>query len=65
MCLDKGYDYDTVRILLTEGDFTAHIRAPEKARATKQEADCKARRWVVERHTQQDTRHNQTMAPRP
>jgi hypothetical protein len=28
MYLDKGYDYDTVRVLLTECDFTAHIRAP-------------------------------------
>jgi putative transposase len=30
MCLDKGYDYDEVRDLLTEFGFTAHIRARGK-----------------------------------
>jgi putative transposase len=50
MCLDKGYDYDEVRDLLTEFGFTAHIRArEEEAKALKQEAGFKARRWVVER----------------
>ena len=50
MCLDKGYDYDEVRELLTEFGFTAHIRARgEEAKALKQEAGFKARRWVVER----------------
>ena len=50
MCLDKGYDYDEVRELLTEFGFTAHIRARgEEAQALKQEAGFKARRWVVER----------------
>lgn len=50
MCLDKGYDYDEVRELLTEFGFTAHIRARgEEAKALKQEAGYKARRWVVER----------------
>ena len=50
MCLDKGYDYDEVRDLLTEFGFTAHIRARgEEAKALKQEAGFKARRWVVER----------------
>ena len=48
MCLDKGYDYDTVRVLLTECDFTPISARQEQARAVKQEADCKARRWVVE-----------------
>jgi putative transposase len=49
-CLDKGYDYDEVRDLLTEFGFTAHIRARgEEANALKQEAGYKARRWVVER----------------
>ena len=48
--LDKGYDYDEVRELLDEFGFTAHIRARgEEARALKQEAGFKARRWVVER----------------
>ena len=50
LCLDKGYDYDAVRELLTEFGFTAHIRARgEEAQALKQEAGFKARRWVVER----------------
>jgi transposase len=50
MCLDKGYDYDEVRELLAEFGFTAHIRARgEEAKALKQEAGFRARRWVVER----------------
>ena len=51
--MDKGYDDDEVRELLTECGFTAHIRARgEEAKALKQEAGFKARRWVVERiHT--------------
>jgi transposase len=50
VCLDKGYDYDEVRDLLAEFGFTAHIRARgEEAKALKQEAGFKARRWVVER----------------
>jgi len=50
MCLDKGYDDDEVRDLLTEFGFTAHLRARgEEAKALTQEAGFKARRWVVER----------------
>jgi len=50
MCLDKGYDYDEVRDLLSEFGFTAHIRARgQEAKALKHEAGFKARRWVVER----------------
>lgn len=50
MCLDKGDDDDEVRDLLTEFGFTAHIRARgEEAKALKQDAGFKARRWVVER----------------
>ena len=50
MCLDKGYDYDEVRDLLTEFGFTAHIHARgAEAQALKQETGFKARRWVVER----------------
>jgi putative transposase len=50
ICLDKGYDDDEVRDLLAEFGFTAHLRARgEEARALKQEAGDKARRWVVER----------------
>jgi transposase len=50
MCLDKGYDYDEVREVLAEFGFTAHIRARgEEAKAIKESARYKARRWVVER----------------
>jgi transposase len=50
MCLDKGYDYDEVRDILTEFGFTAHILARgAEAKVLKQEAGFKARRWVVER----------------
>ena len=50
ICLDKGYDDDEVRELLTKFGFTAHIRARgEEAQAIKHEAGYKARRWVVER----------------
>jgi putative transposase len=50
MCLDKGYDYDEVRDILTEFGFTAHIKARgEEAKEVKQEAGKRARRWVVER----------------
>ena len=50
MSMDQGYDYDEVRELLVEFGFTAHIRARgEEAKALKQAAGFKARRWVVER----------------
>jgi transposase len=50
VCLDKGYDYDEVRAIVTEFGFTAHIRARgEEAQAIRREAGFKARRWVVER----------------
>jgi putative transposase len=50
MCLDKGYDDEEVRALLAEFGFTAHIRARgEEAKALRQEAGFRARRWVVER----------------
>lgn len=50
MCLDKGYDYDSVRDLVKEFGYTAHVRARgEEAQALKHEAGFKARRWVVER----------------
>lgn len=50
LCLDKGYDFDEVREIVREFGFTAHIRARgEEARAIKQKAGFKARRWVVER----------------
>lgn len=50
LCLDKGYDFQEVRDLLTEFGYTAHIRARgEEAQAIKRDAGHKARRWVVER----------------
>lgn len=50
LCLDKGYDYDEVRELAEEFGYTAHIRARgEEAKAIKNDAHFKARRWVVER----------------
>lgn len=50
LCLDKGYDYDEVRELADEFEFTKHIKVPgEEAEAIKKEAGFKARRWVVER----------------
>jgi transposase len=50
LCLDKGYDYDKVRDLLEAFGFTAHILARgAEAKALKEEAGFKARRWVVER----------------
>ena len=45
ICLDKGYDYDTVRDLVEEFGYTAHIRTRgEEAQAIKHEAGFKARR---------------------
>jgi len=50
MCMDKGYDYDEVRELVTEFAFTGHIHCRgEKAQAIKRNVRAKARRWVVER----------------
>ena len=50
-CLDRGYDCDTVRALVAEFGFTAHIRSrgQERAAAIKRDAGQRARRWVVER----------------
>lgn len=30
LCMDKGYDYDEVRVIVEEFGFTAHIRARGK-----------------------------------
>ena len=50
MCLDKGYDYDEVRAILSEFGFTTHIRSRgEEAKELAREAGQRARRWVVER----------------
>ena len=48
--MDKGYDYHEVRAVVEEFGLTAHIRSRgEEARAIRQEAGFRARRWVVER----------------
>ena len=50
LCLDKGYDYDSVRDLVKEFGYTAHIKSRgEEAQAIKRQARFKARRWVAER----------------
>ena len=50
LCLDKGYDYDSVRDLVQAFGYTAHIQARgEEAQAIKRQTGFKARRWVVER----------------
>ena len=47
---DKGDADDAVRGVRAECGFTAHIRARgEEAKALKQDAGFRARRWVVER----------------
>lgn len=49
LCLDKRYDFDEVRSIVREIGFTAHIRVRgEEAKAIKEEAGFKARRWVEE-----------------
>jgi len=50
LCLDKGYDFDEVRELGEEFEFTMHISSRgEQAKKIKKSARKKARRWVVER----------------
>ena len=50
MCMDKGYDYEEVRVLLKRFHFVPHIRSRgEEARSIRKDPRVKARRWVVER----------------
>ena len=50
LCLDAGYDYDEVRLLLEQWGYTAHIRPRgEEARDKARIPGYRARRWVVER----------------
>ncbi len=50
MCMDKGYDYASVRACIAQAGFTAHIRSRgEEAHAKKYLSGSKPRRWVVER----------------
>jgi putative transposase len=49
-CLDQGQAYAEVRELRAACGFTAHLRARgEEAKALKQDAGFRARRWGVER----------------
>ena len=50
LCLDRGYDYERVRLLAEAFGFVAHIRSRgEEAAAKQKQPGQKARRWVVER----------------
>src|ERR671931_852577 len=50
MCMDKGYDFDEVRILLRQFHFVPHIRSGgEEVQCMKKSPRWRARRWVVER----------------
>jgi putative transposase len=50
LSLDKGYDYEEVRVLLKRFHFAPHIRSRgEEARSIRKDPRIKARRWVVER----------------
>lgn len=49
MCLDKGYDFKEVRLLLKELKWTPHIRTRGEEKLEKKERRGTAKRWVVER----------------
>jgi hypothetical protein len=50
VCLDKAYDHEFVREILTQLDLTPHIRSRgEEARELREDLGHRARRWVVER----------------
>lgn len=50
LCLDRGYDYEQVRLLAQAFGFVAHVRSRgEEAAARERQPGQKARRWVVER----------------
>jgi transposase len=49
LCLDKGYDFNEVRELVSGLGFTAHIRARGEEQKDIRELGYQARRWVVER----------------
>lgn len=49
LCLDRGYDYESVRDLVAAQGFTAHIRTRGEELVEKvRDPAWKARRWVVE-----------------
>jgi len=50
LCLDKGYDDETVREIVEAWGYTAHIRhRGEEIQAKREIPGYRARRWVVER----------------
>ena len=50
LCLDKGYDFEEVRLLAQAFGLVAHIRSRgEEAKTKERHPGQKARRWVVER----------------
>jgi hypothetical protein len=50
VCLDKAYDHQFVREILTNLDLTPHIRGRgEEAKDLRENPARRARRWVVER----------------
>lgn len=49
LCLDRGYDYDDCRKIVTSQRFEPHIRTRgEEIDLRKQHSDWRPRRWVVE-----------------
>ena len=49
LCLDRGYDYTSVRELVGERGFTAHIRTRgEEIKLKLRTPGWRARRWIVE-----------------
>ena len=49
LCLDRGYDYDTTRELVTAQRFEPHIRARgEEIDLKARDPDWRPRRWVAE-----------------
>ena len=50
LCLNKGYDYPTVRELVDQWGYTAHIPVRGKTKGAETKLPhYRARRWVVER----------------
>jgi putative transposase len=49
LCLDRGYDYDSVRELVSERGFTPHIRTRgDEIKLKLRTPGWRARRWIVE-----------------
>lgn len=49
MCLDKGYDFEEVRLLLKELGWIPHIRTRGEEKVEKKNKKHPPKRWVVER----------------